>query len=143
MGRMVPDEQLALGAINMAERLGSRKVAHHDGKRLVAAALAAAQLRNGALVGCVAREMEASEPLDGNDAALGDTLGAPLDDVVAGGQVDSYKRLSIACERHVRCGPHAKQALGCAWKRRSSGSAYSAAHAGHRGKSAIDVCARS
>ena len=28
-------------------------------------------------------------------------------------------------------GPHAGHAFGCAWKRRSSGSSYSAAHGGH------------
>ena len=47
--------------------------------------------------------------------------------------------------RHAkeRCGPHSKHASGCAWKRRSSGSAYSAAQRSHMGKSFIDVLARS
>ena len=47
--------------------------------------------------------------------------------------------------RHAkeRCGPHSKHASGCAWKRRSSGSAYSAAQRSHMGKSFMDVLARS
>ena len=48
-----------------------------------------------------------------------------------------------ASSRHVRCGPHAKQASGCAWKRRSAGSAYSRAQRGHMGNAAIDVLGRS
>ena len=45
--------------------------------------------------------------------------------------------------RHVRCGPHSKQASGCAWKRRSSGSAYSAAHCSHMANFSMDVYLRS
>ena len=45
--------------------------------------------------------------------------------------------------RQVMCGPQEKHALGCAWKRRSAGSAYSVAHAGHMGNASIDVAGRS
>ena len=48
-----------------------------------------------------------------------------------------------SCSRQLRCGPHAKQASGCAWKRRSSGSPYSTAQRSHMGKSFIDVLLRS
>ena len=45
--------------------------------------------------------------------------------------------------RHVTEGPHSKQASGWAWKRRSSGSAYSAAHFSHMGNAAMEVATRS
>ena len=45
--------------------------------------------------------------------------------------------------RHASCGPHAGQALGWAWKRRSAGSSYSAWHAAHIAKPAIVVAGRS
>ncbi len=41
------------------------------------------------------------------------------------------------------CGPHAGQALGWAWKRRSAGSSYSAWQAGHIANPAIVVAGRS
>src|SRR5689334_11447669 len=40
-------------------------------------------------------------------------------------------------------GPHSGHALGCAWKRRSRGSSYSARHAAHIAKPAIVVRGRS
>jgi hypothetical protein len=40
-------------------------------------------------------------------------------------------------------GPHTGHALGCAWKRRSAGSSYSARHAGHMTNPAIVVSGRS
>ena len=49
----------------------------------------------------------------------------------------------FSCSRQLICGPHSKHASGCAWKRRSSGSAYSAAQRSHMGKSFIDVLLRS
>ncbi len=45
-------------------------------------------------------------------------------------------------DRSVR-GPHAGHAFGCAWKRRSRGSSYSAWHAAHIAKPAIVVAGRS
>ena len=45
--------------------------------------------------------------------------------------------------RHVSCGPHCGHALGCAWKRRSDGSSYSARQRAHISKLAIVVAARS
>ena len=40
-------------------------------------------------------------------------------------------------------GPQSAQALGCAWKRRSRGSSYSARHRGHISNDAIVVSGRS
>ncbi|MFN8667395.1 MAG: hypothetical protein U0164_09430 [Gemmatimonadaceae bacterium] len=45
--------------------------------------------------------------------------------------------------RHESCGPHAGQALGCAWKRRFPGSSYSRWHASHITKPAMVVMPRS
>ena len=42
-----------------------------------------------------------------------------------------------------KCGPQSGQAVGWAWKRRSAGSAYSAAQAGQSGKAAMEVFGRS
>ena len=41
------------------------------------------------------------------------------------------------------CGPQRGHAMGCAWKRRSSGSWYSREHSGHIANFFIDVFARS
>ena len=41
------------------------------------------------------------------------------------------------------CGPHAGQAFGCAWKRRSPGSSYSRAQSEHIVNPAIVVSGRS
>ena len=48
---------------------------------------------------------------------------------------------SVVC--HANRGPHAGQAIGSAWNRRSVGSAYSAAQAAHMSKRRIVVRARS
>ncbi|OFA49978.1 hypothetical protein BEN35_16180 [Streptomyces fradiae] len=45
--------------------------------------------------------------------------------------------------RHAARGPHSGQASGSAWKRRSAGSAYSAAHRAQSGKPRIVVRSRS
>ncbi len=45
--------------------------------------------------------------------------------------------------RSIAFGPQAWQAVACAWKRRSLGSAYSRAQSAHSGNGAIVVCARS
>ena len=61
-------QQTALGIIDMAQALGAAKVAHHNSKRFVAAALATAQLGHRLFVGGVASQMESSQALDGNNA---------------------------------------------------------------------------
>ena len=61
-------QQVALGIIDMAQALGAAKVAHHNSKRFVAAALATAQLGHRLFVGGVASQMESAQALDGNNA---------------------------------------------------------------------------
>ena len=46
-------EKLALSVVDMAQAPGIGKTAHHDGKRLIAATLATAQLGHRLLVGSV------------------------------------------------------------------------------------------
>ena len=105
-------EQLALSVVDMAKRLGRRKVTHHDSEWLVAATFATPKLRDGRLVGSVAGKVESAEPLDGNDAAVGDKLRAPLDDAVAGGQVGSRKRLGLAARAPGEVRPAGKAGVG-------------------------------
>ena len=50
------------------------QVGHHDGERLVAAALSAAQLGDRALVAGVAGQVVAADALDGEDAAVAQQL---------------------------------------------------------------------
>ena len=61
-------QHVALGIIDMAQALGAAKVAHHNSKRFVAAALATAQLGHRLFVGGVASQMESAQALDGNNA---------------------------------------------------------------------------
>ena len=46
-------EQIAFSIVDMTQALGISKTAHHDGKRLIAATLATAQLGHRLLVGSV------------------------------------------------------------------------------------------
>ena len=58
--------------------------------------------------------------------------------------VVARRRRRVPSGRHQRSrGPHAGQALGWAWKRRSAGSSYSARQAAHIAKPAIVVAGRS
>ena len=58
-------------------------------------------------------------------------------------RVEPVLASGIPRSRQVMCGPQAKQASGCAWKRRSSGSAYSRAQSGHMGNADMEVAGRS
>ena len=97
----------------------------HDRERPVLAVLAGAQPRDDGLVVGAAREVEAADALDGHDRAVEQ---APPRCLPSG--ADSR-------------GPHAGQAFGWAWKRRSRGSSYSAWQAAHIVKPAIVVDGRS
>ena len=116
------------------------EVWHHHGEGLVVAGLAASELRHGRLVGGVDGQVEAhrspSPPRSRRRGARPPPRRAPRHrgDV---GPPPSATRV------HASCGPHCGQALGWAWNRRSSGSSYSAWHAGHIVKSAIVVAGRS
>ena len=79
--------------------------------------------------------MIAAQPLHGEDPAVGEQFGGPrqrlaLQDVP--GRVRSVSR-----------GPQAGQQVGWAWKRRSPGSWYSAAHGSHIANAAMVVIGRS
>ena len=88
-------QQVALGVVDTAQALGIGKVAHHNGKRLVAAALVTAQLDYCLLVGGVASQMESAQALDGNNAAGLEQLDTALDNSVArlARVADSRRRL--------------------------------------------------
>ena len=58
-------------------------------------------------------------------------------------RVARRRRAVPSGSRQASCGPHAGQALGWAWNRRSAGSSYSAWHAAHIVKPAIVVAGRS
>ena len=68
----------------MAQAFSIGKAAHHNGKRLVAAAFAAAKLGYHLLVGGVAGQVEPAQSLDGDDAAACQQLDAAFDDGIAG-----------------------------------------------------------
>ena len=57
-GANAAGQQAALNVVDMAQALNVGKVAHHNGKRLVAAAFAAAKLGYRLLVGGVACQVE-------------------------------------------------------------------------------------
>ena len=85
----------------------ARGIARHQRERAVLAVLAGAQAGDGGLVVGAAREVEPADALDRDDPARR-----------AGRRPPRRSR--------VTRGPHAGQAFGWAWKRRSRGSSYSA-----------------
>ena len=68
----------------MAQAFSIGKAAHHNGKRLVAAALATAQLDHRLLIGGVAGQMESAQPLDGDNTAAGQQLDTAVNNGIAG-----------------------------------------------------------
>ena len=68
----------------MTQALGVGKAAHHNGKWLVAATLATAQLAHRLFVGGIAGQVEPTQTLDGDDAAACQQLDAAFDDGIAG-----------------------------------------------------------
>lgn len=106
----------------MAQAFSIGKAAHHNGKRLVAAALATAQLDHRLLIGGVAGQMESAQALDGDNTAAGQQLDTAVDNGVAGlaRGADGQRRGGFAgssptlASRHMICGPQLKQASGCA-----------------------------
>ena len=83
-GANTAGQQAALGVVGMAQAFSIGKAAHHNGKRLVTAAFAAAQLGYRLLVGGVACQVEPTQALDGDDAAACQQLDAASDDGIAG-----------------------------------------------------------
>ena len=98
-------QQVALGIIDMAQALGAAKVAHHNGKWFIAAALATAQLDYCLLIGGVAGQMESAQALDGDNTAACQQLDTALNNGVAGfARAADSRRRPRAFELHtVRC----------------------------------------
>ena len=122
----------------MARTARVGRARHHDGERLALTALALTQLRQRIGVRGVARQgnWKPAKALRRNDAAVEQQL-APLPAKMASeaSRVLPHCGFCWPCARFTQlmCGPQSQQASGCAWKRRSSGSAYSAAQRGHVG----------
>ena len=83
-GTNAAGQQVAFNAIDMTQALGVGKAAHHNGKRLITATLATAQLGYRLFVGGVAGQVEPTQALDGDDAAACQQLDAAFDDGIAG-----------------------------------------------------------
>lgn len=83
-GTNAAGQQVALNAIDMTQALGVGKAAHHNGKRLIAATLATAQLAHRLFVAGIAGKVESAQTLDGDDAAACQQLDAAFDDGIAG-----------------------------------------------------------
>ena len=118
-------QERARRVVELDERLGRVEVRRHHGERPLLAVLARAQRGDRVLVGGQAGQVIAADALDGDDRAAAQQRRR-------GG--DRRRRHRRPRRRPAaRAGPHAGQALGCAWKRRSDGSSYSAWQAGaHR-----------
>ena len=119
---------------------GRGQVGHHHGEGLVVAVLAPPELGDGRRVGGVDGEVEAAEALDRDDAARSQRADRGVEGGVA---LDGARRLAGPVEVQRRRGPHAGQALGWAWNRRSAGSSYSAWHRAHIVNPAMVVAGRS
>ena len=83
-GTNAAGQQAALGVVDMAQAFSIGKAAHHNGKRLITATLAAAKLGYRLLVGGVACQVKSAQSLDGDDTAVGQQLDAAFDDGIAG-----------------------------------------------------------
>ena len=116
------------------QRARRSRLARHQRERLVLAVLARAQRGDGRLVVGAAGEVIAADALDGDDEAVEQRAPPPRRDGVAAAASAPSSRAR---------GPHSGHAFGSAWKRRSSGSSYSALQAAHIAKPAIVVRARS
>ena len=83
-GANAAGQQVAFNAIDMTQALGVGKAAHHNGKRLITAALATAHLAHRLFVGGIADQVESAQTLDGDDTAACQQLNAAFDDGIAG-----------------------------------------------------------
>ena len=106
----------------MAQAFGIGKAAHHNGKRLVAAALATAQLDHRLLIGGVAGRWNPPSPLMATIPPLASSstqrsiMASLVSRVLptAGIAPEPSSSMSPAASRQVICGPQSKQASGCA-----------------------------
>ena len=101
-GANAAGQQTALDIIDMAQAFSIGKAAYHNGKRLVAAALATAQLDHRLLIGGVAGQMESAQALDGDNTAAGQQLDTAVNNGIAGfARAADGRRRSRALELHV------------------------------------------
>ena len=107
-------------ARDLGQRLG---LGRQHRERLLLAVLAGAQPGDGLLVGGVAGEVVAAEPLDREDRPV-----AQQPPTASSSGIESR-------------GPARRAAVGSAWKRRSAGSSYSRRQSAHSAKPAIVVFA--
>ena len=137
MGASVETRSLSSVAREAAQRARFFEVPDHQRERLPLPFLVPPELRtDGIRVAGIRGEVKPADALDGDDlprpqGAIGGLPAGPP----PGG--------SPSASRHTSDGPHAAQELVCEWKRRSAGSAYSAAQAAHWVKGRIDVFSRS
>ena len=119
-------ERLDRARVEVADRTGRVEVAHQHGEGLVVARLPASELAGPRARRRGHREVVPTDPLDPDDRAGREGRDRGVERVVAGRAAASPPRRA-----RRRRGPHAGQALGWAWNRRSAGSSYSARHDGH------------
>ena len=117
--------------VDLGQFRGRGQVGGHHRERLVLAVLALAERGDGLLAGGVGGQVVAAQALDGEDAAAAEEFGGRLE------------RVLVASVQRPSRGPQAGQQVGWAWKRRSAGSWYSAAHRSHIANGAIVVSGRS
>ena len=119
------------GVAQLAQVPRRGEIGDHHRERLVVARLAPAQLGDRRLVGGIDGQVEAADALHRDDLARPQRGDGGL----AARPSPARSALAVAasvCVQRSR-GPQSGQALGCAWKRRSVGSSYSAWQAGaHR-----------
>ena len=139
IGRPRPASSAASVGVEVDEPSGRRRASRdHHRERLVAALLALAQHRDRRLAGRVAGQVVAADALDRDDRAVARAATGPRRarsssyDVSAAGRDQAQPSVRSPGQQTV-----------WAWKRRSAGSAYSAAQAAHIGKPAIVVAGRS
>ena len=116
------------------------EVGDHHRERLLLAVLARAQRRDRLLRVGPAGEVVAAEALDGDDPRPPRSAAAAAA-TASGAPPRSSSRPSAPSSRAR--GPQSGQALGWAWKRRSSGSSYSRRQSAHISKPDIVVSGRS
>ena len=129
-------EALRASASISQNRAAASRFAHHHGKRLLNAPLALAQPFHRGRIHGICREVKSPESLDGEYLAQSEVLHRRFDGI-------GFPIAWPWASQNSSCGPHFQQAFGCAWKRRSWGSSYSARHCSHIGNPDIEVRGRS
>ena len=135
MGRAGLLSRPAAASSTSASRRASARSAASTANGLSSRCLRARRAAAAGLAGGVDGQVVAAQALDREDLAGREQFGG-LGERVAGQRVPG-----LVAQRSR--GPQAGQQVGWAWKRRSAGSWYSAAHAGHMANGAMVVNGRS